>query len=303
MAVVTNLHLISGVGVGATILGGITAQDLALEHELGGEAKSGELYARYQALYSQKYTPGFTTEDVAAALGACGATGLSLATSALALHAIKQADGGNVAAGGVHRSYTFSKGILFPKLLTCEHQGDASISYGAVVISADGSTSPLVIGETATVPAITIHSAHTLGAIAIGAKSLTHCKKLEIEFGLECVSEGADSDILDTFATLRAVVTEIRLSGIDTTWLKSDTVPESGLVGTHANTTIYLRKRAAGGTFVADATAEHIKFTAAGLAVIDKALGGNPNEVDLRMPLSYDGTNAPLTISAASAIT
>jgi len=300
---VTLLYRPSAIAIDSTVIGDIESQDLALEHELGGEALSGELYRRFQALYHQGHTPGFSTRDVAAVLGQCGASGLSLATKSLILYLLLQSDGGTVAAGSVHRSLTFAKGILVPRTLTCEHGKDASITYGAIVTSSDGSTSPMTLSDVAAAPTITASVRHTLGGITIGSVALSHCRRLEIEFGLEVVSEGADSDILDTMATLRAVMTEIRLTGIDTTWLSAAKVPETGLAGTHANTTIYLRKRAAGGSFVANGTAEHIKFTADGLCVPTQVVGGDPNEVGLRMPVEYDGSNAPLIIDTASAIT
>jgi len=299
---VTNRHTICGVAIDSTVLGGITEQTLVTGTEVRSEARSGEIYARHQSLIKQGYVPGFTTEDVAAALGVCGLSGVSLATKNLVLVAQKYADGGSIAAGSVHRSYTFAKGILVPRSLSCDHQGDASIKYEAVTVSADGSASPMTISETAALPSIAAHSVHTLGGVTIGAKSLDHVKRLQIDFGIEAVSEGADSDILDTLASIRLVATELTLSGINVAWLKSDAIPETGLSGTHANTTIYLRKRAAGGTFVADETEEHIKFTAAGLAYVEQALGGDPQEVNVKMPLKYDGSNAPLTIDTASAI-
>ena len=83
-------------------------------------------------------------------------------------------------------------------------------------------------------------------------------------------------------------------------------IPLTGLKVTHANTAFYLRKRAIGSTFVANGTAQHIKFTAEGLATIDNAMqvsGDEPSSTTLTMPLHYDGTNAPLVIDTASAIT
>lgn len=300
---VTNKHTICGVAIDTTVLGGITEQNLVTGTEVRGEARSGEIYARHQAIVKQGYLPGFTTEDVAAALALCGLSGLSLATKSLILYAQKYADGGGIAAGAVHRSYTFAKGILVPRTLTVEHQGDATIKYEAVTISVDGSTSPMTIAETAALPTIAAHAVHTLGPVTIESEVLDHIKRLQIDFGIEAVSEGADSDILDTLASIRLAATKLTLSGINVAWLKADAIPEAGLAATHTNTKIYLRKRAAGGTFVADETAEHVKFTAAGLAYIEQAFGGDPLECNLVMPLKYDGTNAPLTIDTASAIT
>src|SRR5207244_731271 len=97
----------------------------------------------------------------------------------------------------------------------------------------------------------------------------------------------------------------IRLSGIDSEWWKSTVIPLTGLNIGHTATAIYLRKRAAGGTFTADATAEHIKFTAAGMPIVEGFDGsGNAlDDVTVHFPLKFDGTNNPIVINTASAIT
>lgn len=304
---ITRKHGIYGVGLGAVLLGGITRQNLATNSEVKGEASSGELYNRFIALYAQRLAPGFTTRSIATALGATGVMGLSLSSAALTLYAQKHAAGATRASGGNHRSYTFASGILAPRQLTVDHRGDATLTYEAVVVSADGTNSPITITDSVSLPSgLTDAERFTLGTWTVGGISLGEIRRLQIDFGVDIASEGADSEIWDTFCSVRGQHSTITFSGIDVEWVKSTNIPTAGLAATHANTVGYLRKRALGSTFVANGTAQHIRFTAAGLITPDNIFEGSERdagEVSLKMALYYDGSNAPLTVNTASAIT
>lgn len=306
---IPSKHGLYFVGLGATTLGGITRQNLATGIEVRGEANSGELYARFQALYAARLAPGFTTNQLKAALDVAGTLGKNLAdlVGGLCLYAQKHADGATRTSGANHRKYAFTKGILAPRRISVDHRGDATIEYDAVVTSADGSTAPVTITDSASLPAVVADGGRwTLGPTTLGGKLLTGKRSLTIEFGIDAVSEASDSDLYDTLASIRAVNSRLTLRGMDVQWLKSDVIPLTGLACTYANSSIYLRKRAAGSTFVADGTAEHIKLIPVGTAVVDNALDvseGNAAEISLSVPIYFDGTNAPLTIDTAAAIT
>jgi hypothetical protein len=127
---------------------------------------------------------------------------------------------------------------------------------------------------------------------------------LEIDFGLRVRKDSSDSEIWPQFVSIEVAQPRITLRGNRSKWFGAAGVPLAGLNGTHANTSLYLRKRAAGGTFVANATAEHIKFTAAGLAYVDKPgsfSGNNPGETSITLVTKYDGTNYPITVNTAIA--
>jgi hypothetical protein len=305
---VPSKHGIYFVGLGATTLGGITRQSIATNTEIKGEASSGEVYRRWLALYSQRIAPTFTTHSIAAALDVCGAAGADLAamTGGFCLYAQKHADGATRTAGANHRKYKSVKGILAPRRLTCDHRGDATIEYEAVV-TYDGVNDPLVISDSESLPAVVADAGRwTIGPATLGGISFTGKRQVQIDFGLDVVPESADSDYWDTFASIRAINSEITFRGIDAQWLKSTAIPLTGLACTHANTAIYLKKRAAGSTFVANGTAQHIKFTACGVAFCSQALDGtleNASECSITLPCYYDGTNTPIIANTASAIT
>jgi hypothetical protein len=305
---VARRHSLYAININASLLGGITRQTIATGSEIKGEISSGQVYTRFLAMYAQKIAPGFTTRSVAAALTLCGAAGVDISTlSALCFYAYKHAASGARATGALHRSYAFGTGILFPTRLRCNFRGDATLDYSLITVSTGGNA-PLVVTDTVTLPTGTISDEFfTLGPVKVANVTLSQVRSLEIDFGLSIEAIGADSDIWDTFCSIVTEQPQITLRGIDVQWLTEATgIPLAGKPAVHASTIIYLRKRVHGGTFVADATPEHVKFTADGMAYIDQAFdasGEAPAETSLVVPLRYDGTNAPITVNLASAIT
>lgn len=305
---VSRMHNIHAVRIGATTIGGITRTALRTGTEVRQEATSGEVYARFQALYAQKPMAEFQTRSIAVALGACALAGTALTSSApFVMFAQKNTEGGGRTSGSSHRKFTINEGLVIPRRLTCEHQGDAVLDY-EVLATYDGSNEPVVLAESQALLSPTDAERFTLGSVSLhdgsSAYALPQIRRLEIDFGIAAETVGADSDIWDTSCRIVEVQPSITLAGIDSEWWKDSVIPLTGRSIAHASTAIYLRKRAAGGTFEDDETAEHIKFTAAGLATIE-GLDGSGNalkECSLRFPLRFDGTNNPIVINTASAI-
>jgi len=233
--------------------------------------------------------------------------GVSMALSNLVLYAQKWADGGSRTSGSNHRKFTFSKGLLIPTRLTANHRDDAELECNALVVSADGSTAPITIAESQAVPAVTDDGRHTIGPCKVGNITLTQIDGIGIDFGLDVLIEGSDSDVYDSIAVIREVrnpTITITTSDIDT--LKATMIPVGGIACTQANTIVYLRKRQNQATLLATGTAEHIKFAAYGMAVVETGIdasSNDPGEARLRIECAYDGTNAPITVNTASAIT
>lgn len=292
------------------IMGGITRVGLRIGNQVVAMPTSGEAYARFLALYGQKVNPTFETLNVAKGLTNCALSGLKIAAAAagtgLTLYAQQIAEGALRTSGSNHDSWNFKEGLLYPTSLSCDHQGDARLSYDCHA-TYDGTNNPVVVAASVALPtAPTDAERFTLGPVTLGGISFTQQMGLNLSFGLKCNSEGADSDIWDTFAWIEEVQPTLTLTGIDKKWFDATFVPLTGLALTHANTKIYLRKRAAGGTFVANGTAEHVKFTIAGLATVEdgwQGTGGGKGTVSLKLDTQYDGTNLPIVISPAIAIT
>ena len=286
-------------------IGAITQQQLRSEAEIRSEAQSGEIYRRFMSLVERKATARFGTHHLAIALAQCGVSGHVIENNGVNFFAQKFTEGSTPTAGANHRKYNLQEGVMVPRTITCDHRGDAELIYECFA-TYDGSNSPIAETDSSSLPsAIADSERFTIGGVTIGSISIDHIRRIEIDFGITVLLVGADSDQYDTFCAVRGIAPSITLRGIDIEWLKAANIPWDGKTATHANTTIYLRKRDID-NFVIDATAEHIKITGDGLCVVETIMeesGEEPAECSLILPLRYDGTNTPLIVNTASAIT
>ena len=304
---ITDIYGLFGITVDSTLLGGITQTDDDTQTEVANDALSGEVYNRWTAITAQNPVSRWTTKHVAAWLAGIGLGGSNIGglTGGLTYYLQKRAAGGGRASGSVHRSLKVNDGLIIPRRLTVTHGQDAELSYEAITIY-DGANDPVVIADTVSLPTgLTDAERFTLGPVSVGGVTIDHIRSLEIDFGITATPASSDGDIWPTHISIDSIAPMITFRGVDPKWFSSSKVPLSGKAATHANTEIYLRKRAAGGTFVADATAEHILLTAAGLARVtnpQSTQGNQPAETGIQITTSYDGSNAPIVIDTTSAL-
>lgn len=291
------------------VLPGIMTQNVRTGTDYQAETSSGAIYPDHVAINAQKPGADFSSVCLADCLGEIGITGLNIddLATGLELFAYLHDDGGGRSTGATHRKYGIAQGIIIPRRITCDHRGDAQVFY-EVFATWDGANDPIVITDAAAVPAAEeADDRFTIGKTTIGGVVIPEIRSWELDFGITVETEGGDSDIYDTTCSIVECKPVLTLRGVDIEWMKAAGIPLVGKAGTHVNTITYLRKRlqtAAG--FVADATAEHIKFTLAGLAWIDDVFsvgGKGPAECSLKLAAKFDGTNAPVTIATTSAIT
>ena len=295
-----------------TVVGGIASEDLSSGSRTLGEPTSGQLYPAVMSLVGQDPTGRFTTESIKAALDLFQASPLSMfaasiaSTSPLNFHLQKYTAGGGPASGSVHRKLAINFGVVSPGQLTCRHQGNASMDY-RVTVGYDGSNNPIIPTEDQALPSgLSDGARYTLGPVSLGGVTLDDYTAVTIDFGVTVAAEGAKSEIWPRIVAVTRIVPTITIEGIKPGWFATTgAVALEGLAAGHANSKIYLRKRATGGTFVADETAEHISFTCAGMAVVQDGIrqAEGPAGVTLHVPLYYDGTNLPLVVNTATAIT
>jgi hypothetical protein len=290
-------------------LGAIESVNVRRGVEHRAEATSGAVYPTHTSIVGIKPVADFSSYALQDCLDQVGIGGLSIATlaSGLNMYAYKHADGGGRSTGSTHRKYNMTKGMIVPRRITCDHRGDAMIAYD-VLPTWDGTNDPVTESDTEAVPnAPTDDERFTIGPVSIGGVTIDEIRGFELDFGMNVKTEGVDSDLYDTHVSIVEVVPILTLRGINVEWLKSTAIPRTGKAATHANTSFYLRKRLqteAG--YVADATAQHIKGTMAGLAWIEDAFTGggeNPAECTLKLVAKYDGTNVPVVFTTATAIT
>lgn len=294
---ISNIHNVYAVALGATPTV-IRARDTSLLDgtQVIREVNSGEPYARNAFLAGQAPSGEFSTPAIATALAAVGPMGSALtALAPLVLYAQKRSAGGTRTAGSVHQSYTVGPGIIVPNRLSCDHQGNAQLTYSYAAYSADGSTAPVTISATAALAELPATDDHfTLGAVAIGGTTLAAKTNVTVDFGVQIKVEGADSDIYPSIITIEVVEALITIATVDITLASIDL---DGLEGTHANSSIVFRKRDPGGTF---AESGDVTLTAAGMAVVtDRLRGamGSPASGVIALHCTYDGTNSPIKLS------
>lgn len=284
------LHTSGPVKIGTAVIGGITSINSALGSQVKEEATSGEVMARVTALMSQKPSMGFTTEDIKAALAACGPTGVSLASSNLSVFGSKLLSGGRLDSTG-HVSLTASLGVLVPQQLSCSHQGNATISYQAHPLSVDDASDPWVLSTAVGLPTITAAKLWTLKTATIGGVSIDQHTQVSVDFGLRVVTEGSSSNVRDQIATIRSILPKISL----TSSKQGNILAFLGVSGAFS---IVLRQRKAGGTF--DTGTVTLSGTAYAFQETPfSASGQGAATIQLQAHVQWDGTNDPITYAGA----
>lgn len=298
-------------GVSAVYLPDITSQGVDLKPEMLAEMVAHANTPQHVAMVAVKPQCEFQTFSIAALLAAIGVKGLGIVTATnpgVTLYFRKYDDNGDPASGSVNRSYAIKGGVIVPKSLTCEHGKDAQLTVAIVPVKYS-SNATIVVADNAALPTITVASLRwTLGPITVGGIVLTEYSGLEIDFGNNVDTRGSQSDVYDTHIDQRTHAPKITIKGITPSWFAaSGAIPIGGAAATHAGDSIYLRKRTQDGThFVANGTAEHIKFNVGGLVAVDGAAKGEAqriSETSLMLTLATDSSgNQPLVVNTASAI-
>lgn len=322
---VLDRYGIYAVHLNNTLLGAITEVDDAYENTVRGEPRSGEVLARFLSLVAQKARAGFSTEAIKVLLDTVTTTdggipykysniAAAVWASGLRLYWQDYASGGSRKGASSHIQDKVTAGIICLRRLACQHQGDA-VAQVEAICGWDGTNDMIARTFGVTLPAAPADDERfTLiddGFNKVGGIVIPQLKSLEIDFGFGIDREGSGSDIQDRFVFLKTAQPTITLRSIDPTLFASAKIPVGGLNCTHANTKLYLRKRAAGGTFVANGTVLHVSVTADGTATlgqIGRGSGQDASEIVLMIQGRYasaagaDGTYAPLIFNTATAI-
>ncbi len=245
-------------------------------------------------------------------LALTGLTGAAIdGTNTLIAVYAQLASSGLPAAGSIHRTYTANRGLLVPRRLQCGLRAMATLDCEALLFSADGAAHPISISDVAALPTLVANNVlHSIGPITLGIAGSVFTfdcpQNVSIDFGSGADTLGCGSDVYDTHLQYPRSAPVITISGIEASVFGgANAVPPVGKAIDHANSKIFFRRRAANGIgFVADATAQHIRLTANGVAVVTEHTGQGTNraEVSIQITTSWDGTNAPIAINTAAAI-
>jgi len=296
--------------IDGTVVGGITRQSVRLGTEFFQNPTSGEPEPRTAGV--RRHTPGgsIATKSVAAGIAAVAATSpYSIAiediAAGLKLYAQALASGGARRGALSHRLYTITEGVLGLQGISVADGGDAELMMELLAVY-DGSNDPVQITDNQSLPSgVTDSERFALGPITLGDVTIDQALGVDVNFGLTLRALFADGETLPRFSFVQSVVSSMTIRGINLAWLGDSAIPFEGKVLTHANSTVYLRKRAETG-FVADGTEEHISMTVAGVAAIQDgmdAAGLEPGTCNIEARAIGSDSNDPLVIDTTAAIT
>lgn len=280
--------------------------------QLESEITADEIQPKATALVGMSTTGSFDTWAIPSIVDLTGLQPYCIASTSqpgFLMYLQKFGACGTALATSVHRSLLIGSGMLVPKRITCDHRGNARIFYDIAVVK-DGANNALVISDTADMPTVTGGGIRWgIDSIKIGNITLSDWTSIEIDLGNSVSTRGSQASVYDQYVESVSHAPVITVTGIDPAWFKeSGGVPEAGLACTQANTIIYFSKRDTSGIgYVLDATAEHLKLTAAGMAFVTQVFNGDSQrygETAIQLKCVEDGSgNDPIVIDTSSAIT
>jgi len=288
---------------------GLINGDIAINAELIAELTGSAIRPRHTAINSISPVLSGSCYSLATVLGIIGTTGLGIDSDTnpgVTLTLALMTDMGQVSGGSSNKTYLIKKGVFVPRSLRCSSRGDATLDFEIYTVQ-KASNLPIVIG-TGSLPTLAVAEARwTIGPIDLGGVVLSDFNQIDIDFGLQITPEAVESAIYNKYIGVINQIPKITISGIDPGWWAAGVVPLNGLAVTHANSNLYFRKRTQDGAhFVVDGTAEHIKFTFAGLSSV-QAVGASATSLAntslVIQPAQDSSGNAPLILDTASAIT
>lgn len=295
-------YLLHGLGIGATVLPAIQKTTVNLKSTVKSDQSAGNVYPEFPHLVGQDPSSEFDTSAIGTAWALCGLAGLDLATlsGGLAVYQKLLADGGGIAAGSVHRRLAAVDGILIPRQLTVSSREDAVLSYEAA-ITYDGTNDPYVITNNIALPAIGALDTekYGIGSMVIENITIDKIKNWTYDFGLNLFVDTSGSEIWPREVSINVTSPKLTIRSGNPALFAAAGIPLVGRAATHANTTVYLRRRSGTG-WVANNVAQHIAITSAGLIHATEpwtASGSDPGESGFELVCSFDGTNAPIVLT------
>lgn len=295
----------------AVIIGSLVNVTAPIDQEVQATATAGRAYPEQITIASQKPRLTFGSLDLPKVVTAFGLIGRRITGGTgkvgIAQYQAQYSDSA-LTSGSVHRRLRYDESYAYIRRITASHRQDA-VAESEVAILYDGTNLPVIPEDTQALPTLPASAGRwTIGKVTVGSILLSCNIQVDIDFGISLDVFGCDSDLYDTHLNVNQIAPKITITSLTPSgFVTSSGVPLAGLVGTHANTKIYLRKRSArGASFVADATAEHISITASGVLLINDAFNAQANQrgqMSLQMECDWDGSNAPIVLDTATAIT
>lgn len=326
-----GVFYLHGIQHGATFLSELSDGTVGLNSEEMVGFGSGHPYPLFRAIRGQAPSIPFTSEGVGSVLDLIVANGggapnvwaadLSFGNTGNNTDVFYR-QGQDMAiryASGVsqHHRFRLSHGFMFWDTISAAFGQDAQIS-AQLVAAFDGTNVPIIpTGSTTVSGTPSAEEFYTLGKVVINGTTITGEQDWSLASGATLESVGGGSDggsdgsatLWPTYTAIKTLDPVLSLNIQGAPWgLDSGGSPYTYLGESISSLVWYLRKKAADGTNVPDATASHIKFTATDGLVLPQSAGGGANDpaisalrIALRAPSGSN--NTILTIDTTSAIT
>ena len=252
----------------------------------------------------------FTTTDLATALTNIDPdTGMAIDSGGSAFDLLtmlftKKQNLGTRGGDSAHFSVTVNLALVVLRSVTLEQGGVAKAQIEIHVIY-DGTNDPFVYAQTVTLPHVpSIDEAFTLGPFNINGSLVDAFDRVTINYGNRVNAVFAGGALYPEHVNIDEHGPTIELYTKDV-----GVLDDYGLLGTAisaSDVVFYAKKYANESNYVANGTAEHIKFTLdKGIVVPASASGMNNVDAEAQLVITpiYDGTNDPIVMDTASAIT
>jgi hypothetical protein len=276
---------------------------------VGGD---GSPQASIGLLVGGGHTARFSTANVKALLDLVGVTGMLIDADAghpgVVVYFRPYAQGGSsLSIGAV--SFTFANGLLVP--LTLElNETFSVISAALTATSSDGDVAPGIGATGVALPSgvyPTVGPLYALGKWVLNATTIDGLSRVSVDFGLRVETAKSDAHIYPTkvYIPKDGIRPRVTLTGSHVAQAVAAAIGDSGSYYGAAQVVGYARKRAEGGTFVANGTAQHIKFTLGKCRVHYASIDGDPKNLSVVMEPWYTPGGspvAPLAVNTASVI-
>lgn len=301
-----KLHTETAQSGGAVYVDGIKEVGVSSALASALEGSDGAAYNTFASLVSGGPTARFSTTDLKVLMDECSAYMLVDAgvNPGVVFYFQAYAQGATRSASGA-MTVTVANGVLVLRQLELSHQQPAMLS-AELIARQDGATAPLAVATSQSLPAVYPATSvlWTLGKVDFNGTQIEGVESVSVDFGVDVLAEGSDSDVYPTFVAVRKVQPKITIRGAHVDVLATLTV--DGAQYTAGQIVLYARKRSEGGTFVADGTAEHVSLTLGKCRVDWNSVDGDPKKIDLTLSPYYTAGGSPtlpITINTATAIT
>lgn len=262
------------------------------------ERGAGEILPNFLSTLSQKPAIEFTTTELDTVLTACGHVGTAIATGTFWIKT--GATAGRVArATTSHQKVACTTGLMYWDRIRLPHNGPGEIDTRIITVW-DGTNNPFILtGSSALSGTVAATNHFRAGPCKINGSAVGAIQEITVNNQVQIEEASGDGDVLTTYASVKTCETIIEVRTLNMiNWGSSITYDGIALDGSNGFM-FWARKHSADNQMVANATEEHISFTALTGRVVPLDTQGQGSEVmsdrfrvEVRGDLTIDTTAA-----------